>query len=159
MKHTPDTHLDESDTQWLRDLASLCRSHCDFLIAELEDSPALEHYAARVLVWRDAQFSTIPELIELCEAHSWNATIYEAWVWETENRLLAMKRTLGPTAARAFELVADCLGYGEPNTRIKDLALDYARACIEGTLTPELEEQFDSEFFDAAIPHRVGERS
>lgn len=154
MKHSTDTRLDESSRQWLRDLASLCRSHGDFLLAELkdpQDSFTLEYYAAGVLVWRDAQFFTIPELIEQCEAHGWNATIYEAWVWETENRLCEMQGTLGPTASRAFELVASSRGYGKPNTRVKDLALDYARACLEGTLTPDLEEQFDIEFFDAAF--------
>ena len=151
MKQAIDTCLNESDRQWLRDLARLCHTHCEFLLAELKDSPALEHYAARVLVWRDARFFAIPELIELCEAHGWNATIYEAWVWEAENRLYEMKGTLDQTAARAFDLVAASRGYGMPNTRVKDLALDYARACLEGTLTPELESQFEREFFDAGF--------
>lgn len=144
-------HLDDSDRQWLGDLATLCRSHCDFILAEIKDSPLLDHYAARVLTWRDARFLTISELVDLCEAHNWNATIYEAWVWETEKRLYDMKETLGQTAGRALEIVIGQLGYGMPNTRAKDLALDYARACFEGTLTPELERQFEQEFFDAGF--------
>ncbi len=154
MEYQTESYLDESDREWLRDLAGLCSSHSHFILAEFKDphdSFTLAYYAAGVLVWRDQEFSPIPQFIEECEAHDWNATIYEAWVWQTENRLYEMQGTLGPTASRAFELVASNRGYGKPNTRLKDPALDHARACLEGTLTPDLEEQFDSEFLDAAF--------
>jgi hypothetical protein len=99
-------------------------------------------YASRVLVWRDGRFSTIAELIQVCEKHNYGGLVYEAWIWETANRVHDVIRTLRSTAARAMRLVAERYDYYTIDTGAMHSALDYARACLEGTLTPETEERY-----------------
>lgn len=102
------------DRQWLSDLRNLLRLHAEFFEATQREAHDLNERAADLIVWHEGRFQTVRELVDECANHNWNGMIYEAWVWETSNRVHRLIATLGvenDVAVRAIELHARQLEY------------------------------------------------
>lgn len=139
--------LTTSDRQFLEGLGQSVRSQADFLLALLESnqSPEAAEAAASVLVWHGGEFVSVCELVEVCSSHGWNATIYEAWLWETGNRVRELQADVDPVSADALEVYARSQQFFEVSKSEMWEALDEARRALEGE--PSYRE-FDSEAFN-----------
>ena len=97
--------LSEENILWLKQFATTIRTQFDFLLAQRRDDPQLYHYAAAVLIQLDGAFITLTDLVNAAGNNHWNQ-VYEAWAWETGQRLRAIERRLPPLEAAALRVYA-----------------------------------------------------
>jgi hypothetical protein len=123
------------DRRWLLDLRNLLRSHVEFFEGTRHQAHDLNQRAAAVTVWRRGRFQTVQELVDECADHNWNGQIYEAWVWETSNRVRDLMETLGAendVVVAAVQLHARHVGYFEVSCGEAMDAIDEARRLLYG---------------------------
>jgi hypothetical protein len=115
------------DKGWLAAFAEMCRSKTAFILAEFKADSTLVERAGDLVVYREGSFVSVRELVDACASHNWNGTIYEAWVWETAQRVHALMRNLDAISAQALRLYAENLGYYEIDTGAMQEAIYEAR--------------------------------
>ena len=121
------------DQRWLADFSCFIRSHATFVLAELDqDQALLNEVAPEVLVWRKSQFTSVADLVRECESHRFGGLVYEAWVWETGNRVHALVNRLDPIPAAALIHHAKHLDYYDIDPAAMEEALDEARRALYG---------------------------
>ncbi|MBS0417953.1 MAG: hypothetical protein JSR66_09585 [Proteobacteria bacterium] len=115
------------DRGWLEAFAGVCRSQSTFILSEFKADEDLVERAGDVVVYREGRFTSVRELVDACASHNWNGTIYEAWVWETAQRVHALMRRLDAISGRALRLYAEHLDYYEVDTGAMQEAIYEAR--------------------------------
>jgi len=120
-----ETHLSElfktghnppDDRSWLEAFASMCRSQSTFILAEFAADKHLVERAGDLVVYRNGHFVSVRQLVDACASHNWNRLLYEAWAWETAQRVQALLRCFDVSSARAVRLYAEHLGYYQIDT-------------------------------------------
>ena len=122
--------LNETHRHWLQQFAATIRTQFDFLLAQLREDPQLYRYAAAVLIQLDGDFVTLPDLVTACGKHRWNSMVYEAWAWETAQRIRAIERRLPALEAAALRVYAQ--EFYECTQGEMMEALQTARELLEG---------------------------
>lgn len=140
--------LTAADQQWLLGLSAMLRSQSDFWLAEFFGDSSLPERAGDVIIWHQGKFSRVRDLVEQCAAHSWNYSIYEAWVWQTAHHVHHLIRRVDVSARRAVMHHAHHHGYYEIDTRAMEDAIAEARGLLEGE--PEFDESDVSSALDSA---------
>lgn len=79
------------------DWATYFRRLADFILAQISNAPNIAEIAGEVICLHEGSFKTINQLLSECTNHKWNSLIYEAWVWETADRIESLMLKLdGP---------------------------------------------------------------
>lgn len=115
---------------WLESFADMCRSQSTFILADFKADPDLIERAGDLIVCKDGRFASIHELVDACASHKWNQMIYEAWVWETAQRVHRLMRSLDPISGRALRLYAEHLQYYEIDTNMMQESIYEARLAM-----------------------------
>lgn len=102
-------------SEYLDALTTCLRSQSDFALAELRQDPRTPDLAAEVMVWRRDRFQTVKEIIDECQKHDWNRTIYELWVLETARRVRQSIRQLGGIGAIALTEYSRYIDWYDPD--------------------------------------------
>lgn len=103
------SYLTLDDQEWLACFRGHVRSRTLFMMSVWLQTDDLINHAGAVTIWHKGKFQSVRELVEECASHGWNGTIYEAWVWETSNRVRELLWTLfadDDAAAEAIEIYA-----------------------------------------------------
>ncbi len=125
------------DKNWREIFAQMTRSQTLFILADLVADQHLIERAGDVIIYREGRFSPVRELVAACASHKWNGTIYEAWAWETAQRIRTLLRSLDAIGARALKLYAQHSHYYEVDTGAMREAILEAKIALEGELSWE----------------------
>lgn len=122
--------------EWLRQLAETHRTQLDFMLAQRRGDKDLYELAAAVLIQRDGRFITLRTLVDECGSRNWNRLIYEAWAWETSQRIRALESRLDPLEVRALKCYAREFYEIDSGQMLEALA--EARCALEGPPCPSI---------------------
>lgn len=118
------------------DWAEYFRSHGDFVLAQLTGGEALYVAANNVQCIIGGKAQTVDALMFECSKHNWNRQIYEAWVYETKNRVIALanKLTGYEKEALLYVLSIDMAEEGSYGQAIE--AINQVKAIVEAGMQP-----------------------
>lgn len=91
-----------------QDIQQMVKSMVDFALGQRQgvEGRALIELAANVRVYLDGRFQSINEIYDVCASHRWNASVYEAWAYETAQRVREQAARLGEIGAEALLMCA-----------------------------------------------------
>ena len=118
------------------DWSEYFRTHGDFVLAQLTGGEAVYVAANNVQCIIGDRVMTVDALMFECSKHSWNRQIYEAWVYETKNRAMALANQLTGYEKEALLYVLSIEMAEEGSYGQAMEAINQVKAIVEAGMKP-----------------------